>query len=202
MSSGTSAPAGGQAGDGARETAQDVAGQAQEKAQEVVGQAQEKAQGAVSQATSRVREQVDQRSSDLGQRASTTAEDLRGVAEHLRSEGKDQPAQLAEKAAERVEEVGGYLQRSDGERILGDIEDFGRQRPWAVVAGGLALGFAASRFLKASSRGRYQAASEDRYESYRAPDTATSLYGTAGAGLATGTGALPPTRRDVRPPGI
>jgi uncharacterized protein YjbJ (UPF0337 family) len=202
MSSGTSAPAGRHAGDGAPEKAQEVAGQAQEKAEEVVGQTQEKAQGAASQAKSKVREQVDQRSSELGRRASTTAEDLRGVAEHLRSEGKDQPAQLAEKAAERVEGVGGYLQRSDGERILRDVEDFGRQRPWAVVAGGLVLGFAASRFLKASSRNRYEASSRDPYESYRAPDPATPLHGTGLAGLATGTGALPPTRPGVRPPGI
>jgi len=40
--------------------------------------------------------------------------------------------------------------------MLHDVEDFGRQRPWAVLAGGLALGVVAARFLKASSRTRYQ----------------------------------------------
>jgi hypothetical protein len=183
MSSGVSAPAGQQAGDGA-----------QEKAQEVAGQAQEKAQEAAAQAKSKVREQVDQRSSDLGERASTAAEDLRGVAEHLRSQGKDQPAQLAEKAAERVGGVGGYLQQSDGERILRDVEDFGRQRPWAVVAGGLVLGFAASRFLKASS--------SERYQSHSASGTATSYSHPAGQRRATGTGALPPPVTDVAQPRV
>jgi hypothetical protein len=166
MSSGISAPTGQPAGGGAQETAQEVASQAQARAQEVAGQAQDKAQEAASRAKSTVREQVDQRSSDLGQRVSTAAEDLRGVAEHLRSQGKDQPAQLAQKAAERVEGVGGYLQESDGERILRDVEGFGRQRPWAVVAGGLVLGFAASRFLKASS--------SERYQTYNAADSSTS----------------------------
>ncbi|MDQ6816900.1 MAG: hypothetical protein M3018_05760 [Actinomycetota bacterium] len=183
MSSGRTAPADQRAGGGA-----------QEKAQEVAGEAQEKAQQAATQAKGKVREQVDQRSSDLGQRASGTAEDLRGVAEHLRSQGKDQPAQLAEKAAERVDGVGAYLQRSDGERILRDVEDFGRQRPWAVVAGGLMLGFAASRFLKASS--------SERYQTSRAPGTSPSLNRPVGQGLATGSSALPPAVTDVGQPRI
>ena len=44
---------------------------------------------------------------------------------------------------------------SDADRILRDVEDFGRRQPLAVAAIGLAAGFAASRFLKASSRSRY-----------------------------------------------
>jgi len=91
------------------------------------------------------------------------AQDARSVADELRRQGKDQPAKLAEQAAERVESLGGYLQRSDGDTILRDIEDFGRRQPWAVIAGGLALGFAASRFLKASSSRR----SEQRYQAPR-----------------------------------
>ena len=35
------------------------------------------------------------------------------------------------------------------------IEDFGRQRPWAVAGIGLLLGIAAARMLKASSSARY-----------------------------------------------
>jgi hypothetical protein len=182
MSSGVSAPAGQDAGDGA-----------QEKTQEVARQAQEKAQDAAAQAKSKVREQVDQRSSDLGQRASTAAEDLRGVAEHLRSQGKDQPAQLAENAAGRVEGVGGYLRQSDGERILRDVEDFGRQRPWAIVAGGLVLGFAASRFLKASS--------SERYQSHSASGTWTSSDRPARQGPPT-ENALPPAVTDVEQPRV
>jgi hypothetical protein len=181
MSSGISAPTGEDAGTGA-----------QEKVQEVAGQAQEKAQEAAIQVKGNVRAQVEQRSSELGQRASSAAEDLRGVAEHLRTQGKDQPAQLAEKAAARVEGVGGYLQRSDGEEILRDVEDFGRQRPWAVVAGGFVLGFAASRFLKASSSRRYQS-----HPGYGGGPASSSRYGSR-AGSSIGPGALPPNDRDSR----
>jgi hypothetical protein len=36
------------------------------------------------------------------------------------------------------------------------VEDFARRNPWAVAAGGLVLGLAASRMLKASSSQRYR----------------------------------------------
>jgi hypothetical protein len=85
------------------------------------------------------------------------------VSEQLREQGKDQPAKLADQAADRAERLGSYLTESDADRILGDIEDFGRRQPLAIVAGGLALGFVASRFLKASSQTRYRASSQTRY---------------------------------------
>jgi hypothetical protein len=119
-------------------------------------QAKETAQQAADQAKGRLRDQVDQRSSDAGQRVSGVAQDVRSVGDELRKQGKDGPARLVDQAAERAERVGSYLTRSDGDTILRDVEDLGRRQPWAVIAGGLALGFAASRFLKASSRRRYQ----------------------------------------------
>jgi hypothetical protein len=128
---------------------------AQEKAQDAAGQAQEKAQQAAGQARDRVRDEVDTRSTQAGQQAETVAKDVRSVGEHLRAEGKDKPAEIADKAAARVADLGDYLKRSDGDAILRDVERFGRERPWAVMAGGVVLGIAASRFLKASSSRRY-----------------------------------------------
>jgi hypothetical protein len=135
-------------------TSQDdgVREQAQERVQQVAGQAQE----AAGQARSRAADQVDQRSTQAGEKVGQTAGDIRTVAEELRKQGKEQPAKLAEQAAERTERVGGYLRDSDSDRILSDVEDFGRRQPWAMVLGGLALGLAASRLLKASSESRYE----------------------------------------------
>lgn len=131
--------------------------QAKERAQQVAGQAQEKAQEAAGQAKSRMAIEVDNRSTQAGVQLRSTAGDVRSVAEELRKQGKEKPAELAERAAERAERLGGYLHDSDGERILRDVEDFGRRKPWAVAAGSLVAGFAASRFLKASSSRRYHA---------------------------------------------
>jgi hypothetical protein len=119
-------------------------------------QAKEKAQEGAQQAKRGLRDQVDQRSTQAGEQVSTMADVARSVAEELRNQGKEQPAKLAEQAAQRAESLGHYLQRSDGDTILRDVEDFGRRQPWTVIAGGLALGFAASRFLKASSSRRFE----------------------------------------------
>ncbi|MEA2322686.1 MAG: hypothetical protein QOD81_2536 [Solirubrobacteraceae bacterium] len=130
--------------------------QAQEKMQDVREQAGEQARQAAGQARDRVREQLDQRSTQAGERVSEQAGDLRSVADQLREHGKAGPARIAEQAAERTERVGSWLTESDADRILSDVEDFARRSPMAVAAGGLLVGFVASRLLKASSSQRYE----------------------------------------------
>jgi hypothetical protein len=131
------------AGDGS--AAQDAKDQAKQAAGQARGQAREK-----------LREQVDQRTTQAGERVGTAVSDVRTVAEELRRQGKDKPAEYAEQAAGRAERLGSYLKDSDGDTILRDVEDFARSKPWAVAAGGVALGFVASRLLKASSTERYR----------------------------------------------
>jgi uncharacterized protein YjbJ (UPF0337 family) len=184
--------------------------QAQEKAQEVAGQAQEKMGQAAGQAKSTVREQVDQRSTRMGEQVTSQASDVRTVAEELRNQGKEGPAKVAEQAADRAERVGNYLTQSDGNAILHDVENFGRSKPWAVALGGMALGFAASRLLKASSSERYHSSLGGQQRGYdrsysgsyggtyggrppaTSPDPATTRLpaGTGVGGPGNGTGAL------------
>src|SRR4051812_11767193 len=196
-------PYGGPTSSGSSGTGDGVKEQAQEKAQEVKEQAKEQASQVAGQAKSRVSTEVDTRSTQAGHRVNQQASDLRSVGEQLRSQGKDGPAKVADQVADRVQGVGNWLTNSSGERILHDIEDLGRRQPWAVVAGGLALGFLASRFLKASSEDRY----ERRYDGTHGPTYGTSAdhqlperagtpYGTpsvpAGAGTIGGTPSAAP----------
>jgi ElaB/YqjD/DUF883 family membrane-anchored ribosome-binding protein len=190
---------------GTGQTERDPGG-ATAKAQDVAGQAQEKAQQAAGQARNRVRDEVDTRSTQAGEQAETVANDVRSVGEHLRSEGKDKPAELADKAAARVAELGDYLKRSDGDAILRDAERFGRDKPWAVVAGGVVLGIAASRFLKASSSRRYHEQESSANLPARtadvdrdvlptptpAPDATTPVPGAPERELSLTGGVLPP----------
>jgi uncharacterized protein YjbJ (UPF0337 family) len=157
-------------------------GQAQEKAKEVAGQAQEKVQGAAQQAKGQISEQVDQRSTQAGQQVNTVAQDVRSVAEELRSQGKDKPARYAEQAAERVQSAGQWLEQKNGDELLRDVEDFARRNPWAVAAGGLVLGLAASRLLKASSTERYRASQPN----------GSGTYGRTGTPIGAGTLASEP----------
>ena len=125
-------------------------------------QVRDKAQETTTQVRGQVSSQVDQRSTEAGERLRSMAGDAHTVGDELRKQGKDQPARMADQAADRVERIGSYLQESDGERILRDVEDFGRRQPALLVAGDLAIGFLASRFLKASSgerRSRVETAS-------------------------------------------
>jgi hypothetical protein len=155
-------------------TTDQVKDQVRDKAQV----AQDKARGAFGQARGRLSDQVDQRSTQAGERVAGTASDVRSIAEELRNQGKDTPANLAEQVASQADRVGDYLKDASGDRILRDVEDFARRQPMLVAAGALALGFAASRFLKASSGRRY----ESSYRSYgdRSYDRtyATSPYDT------------------------
>jgi hypothetical protein len=151
---------------------QQAASQAREQVQQATGQARE-------QARSKAREQMDQRSTEAGQRIRSQAGDIRSVAGQLREQGKDQPAKIAEQAADRIERAGSWLEQADADRILRDIEDFARRQPWAVALGAATLGFAAARFLKASSG--------DRYER-RFSDPSYARTGSVGGGYATGYG--------------
>jgi len=133
--------------------------------------AQDKAREAADHARGRVRDQLDQRSTQLGEQVGSSVGDARSVAEQLRTQGKETPARYVEQAADRAERLGGYLRETDGDRLLNDAEDFARQNTWAVALGGLAIGFAASRLLKASSSDRYRSSLQSSNGGERASST-------------------------------
>jgi hypothetical protein len=127
-------------------------------------QAREKAQEVGAQARDRVREQVDRRSTQAGEQAGSAAQALREASQKLRQDGNEPVAKGMERVADRVDSAGGWLRDSDGDAILRDVEDFGRRNPLAIVVGGVAFGFAASRLVKASSRRRYEGAAPARHQ--------------------------------------
>lgn len=118
----------------------------------------------------------------------------------MRSDGKEQPAKAAERTADQAERVGGWLERSSGDDILRGVEEFGRRQPLAAAAAGVALGFAAARFLKASSAERYASREGARTPYSGDPSTRPlpartlsepvgNLAPDAGSGLSGGVGA-------------
>lgn len=181
-----------------REGGNGAAEHAQDKAKEVASQAQDKARGAAGQARGRMREQVDRRSTQVGEQVSSGVSDVRSVADELRKQGKDTPARYVEQAADRGERLSAYLRDSNGERLLGDVEDFARRNTWVVALGGLAVGFAASRLLKASSTERYRSSLGRSAPGDLRPSTPQSTAATGGrvpreSDLTAGAAADPAT---------
>jgi ElaB/YqjD/DUF883 family membrane-anchored ribosome-binding protein len=164
--------------------------QAREGAQTV----QAKAGSAFGQVRGRLREQIDQRSTNAGEQVHSTANDVRSVAEELRRQGKETPARLADQVADRVDSLGSYLRNADGERMLGDVERYARKQPWAIAAGAVALGFVASRFLKASSGRRYESFSTSG--EFRSADGGGTPRATEGSRVA----ATPPVVETIPEP--
>lgn len=144
----------GSSGAAVADQAQDALKEGAEMAREQAANVKDQAQSAAQDAQRRAREQVEQRTTDAGHALKGHAGDARSMAEQLRSQGKDGPARLVEEAASHAESLGGYLSEADAERMIRDVERYARQNPWAVIVGGLALGFAASRMVSAASAGR------------------------------------------------
>lgn len=149
--------------------------EAKERVHETAQQMGQKVQEVRSQAGDRLRHELDSRSRLAGEQALTTASAIHRVGEQLREDGNPSVAKYADQVAERVERLGRYLSQSSADRVLHDAESFARRQPWLVALGGAAVGFLASRFVKASSANRYQ-----RYD--------------AGNGTSPAALASPPTR--------
>ena len=129
--------------------------QAQEKVQETAQQVQDKAVELKGQAGGRVRSEIDTRTTQAGTQLQTTASAMRRTGQSLREEGNQTEAKLIDGIADRAERLGGYMANVDADRLLRDVEDFGRRQPWLLASAGAAIGFFASRFMKASSSQRF-----------------------------------------------
>jgi ElaB/YqjD/DUF883 family membrane-anchored ribosome-binding protein len=105
------------------------------------------------QGSQKLQEQLDHRSTDVGTQAVSVAEALRGTTGDLREQGNEGAAGLAEQAAEKIEQLGHYLERMDGQSLMQDVQSFARRRPWALAGIGLVAGMIGARFAKASASG-------------------------------------------------
>ena len=136
-----------------RTESQSATEQVKERVQDVAGQAK-------GQTREQLRNQISQRSTQAGEQVSSAADAMRRTSEQLRTDGKDSVAKIVDGVADRGEQLGSYLTRADGEQILRDVEDLARRQPWLFVGSSAVVGFLASRFMKASSSGRYQSRSQ------------------------------------------
>jgi ElaB/YqjD/DUF883 family membrane-anchored ribosome-binding protein len=132
-------------------------GKAQEVASQAIEKTQEKAQDVKGQVSAKARTEVDARSTQLGEQVTSVVQALRRTGEQLQGEGNETGSKAIRAVADRAERLGDYLRDLNADRFTSDLESFGRRRPWGVAGIGVAAGFMASRFLKASAANRYEA---------------------------------------------
>jgi hypothetical protein len=156
-------------------------------AREFAGQVQERGREARGQTQGFIRSQLDERSTQTGTRVRSTADDIRSVAKELRNQGKEGPANLADQVAGPVEGLGEYLADSDPDRMMNDLEEFARRQPWLIGLASLGVGFAAARFLRASSTRRRDVRSADPGIERPTPKIADPQSSEVGIETPTGT---------------
>jgi ribosomal protein S15P/S13E len=170
----TAEPQGQPSSEQVKETVRDKSEEVAQQAQQLGGQVQ-----------NRIKEEVDTRSTQAADQLAAFSEGIRKMQQHLQSEGRQNAGNVTAQVAQQTDRLARYLRNSDPDRMLRDVEGFARRQPWLLAAGGVALGFAASRFLKASSSKRYEGSEgyrqlSDRQESsyLASSDPAPVTYST------------------------
>lgn len=113
---------------------------AQQKASKYAEQGRERAVGQLAT-------QKERASSELG----GVAKALRTTGEQLQEQEQGSVAKYVGQAAERTERLSEYLSERDANELVGEVEDFARNRPAVFLGGAFAVGVAAARFLKSSA---------------------------------------------------
>lgn len=92
--------------------------------------------------------QLDTRKQTGGATIQHMAHALRQTSQNLREQEQPLVAQVADRTAEQIERAGSYITSRDASEIVTDLERAARRQPLLLLAGGVAVGFALSRFMK------------------------------------------------------
>ena len=129
---------------------QGVLDQAQQKAGEVVEQVQEKAGLVAGQVRQQATTQLDQGRVQAGNTLEAVTAAIRQTGQQLREQDQGAIAQYADRAADQVERVYGYLGNRNVNEIINDVERLARREPALFLGAAFAVGLLAARFLKSS----------------------------------------------------
>jgi hypothetical protein len=131
---------------------QGVAQQAKEQAKNLANEAKDQTMKVAEQARDQVQELVGRQKDEAAERLGSVAQALREAGRKLQ-EG-DQSGDFgryADRAAEQVERLSGYLRDNDLRGFVRDTESFARRRPEVFLGGAFLAGLTLARFLKSSA---------------------------------------------------
>jgi len=155
-----------QTGPANRSATQDVADTAKHQVSQAADTAKEKARETADEAERRAKTMLADRKGRAADELGGVAQAARQTGQQLRGQDRTTIAEYADTAADRIDQVSGYLRdRSIGE-LIDDAERLARREPELFLIGAFALGLIGSRFLK-SSRQRAGARQDRSYTEYR-----------------------------------
>lgn len=136
----------------AKEQVKNLASEAKDQAKTLASDAKDQAKDVANQARDHVQNLVGQQKDQAAERLGSLAEALRETGRKL-NEGQQAGdfGQYADRAAQQVERLSGYLRENDLRGFVRDTENFARRRPEVFLGGTLLAGLMLARFLKASS---------------------------------------------------
>jgi hypothetical protein len=112
---------------------------------------QERVADTVRDAAGEAKRQAESFYRDASVAAGKTSHAIDGAADALETSGHETLSQAAAALSDRVRTFSSYLENRRLEDLLGDARRLAQRNPGLFMAGGVALGFALSRFLKASA---------------------------------------------------
>lgn len=127
-------------GSDVNEAAMETAERARHQARQLMGEAKERTKSALADQKGVIAEQVD-----------SMAHALRMTANQLDEQNKGSIARYADWAADGLDRLSNSLRERDLDSLVGQVSDFARRRPVAVIGGAAVAGFLLSRFLKSSA---------------------------------------------------
>lgn len=192
--------------DSAKQQASEVGAKATEAAGATVSTAKEQIGNVAQEAAGQAKNLWSQASSDINEQATQQTQrltsNIRQLAGHLtgmaESGESGSPAQsLVREAGQRAHGVADYLDGRQPGDFLADIQQFGRRRPGAFLAGAAVAGFLAGRLIKAAKNAEPAPASPG------SASGASEAYGSssdATIDLRGESAALPPAPSTTAPP--
>jgi ElaB/YqjD/DUF883 family membrane-anchored ribosome-binding protein len=146
----------------------------------MIDDAKEKIQELASQAHETAAEQVETRLASGMKGAAGTltsvVQSLRTSGQQLSDQNQGGASKYAHRAADKLEQVSGFLEHADAREVVDRVEDFARREPAMFIGGAIAIGFLGARFLRSSRRDQSQRSGS----SARFTSNAQSSYGDSG----------------------
>jgi len=136
------------------------AGSAAATARSFIDQAKQTAGQAYEAVTDTAASKLDEKKATVSEGLSSVADSIRQVGDNVQPDNPltEYAASYSRTAAEKVEQVANYFERTDVRGMARDIEDYARLNPAVVIAAAFGIGVLAARFFKSSKPDRFTGA--------------------------------------------